>query len=249
MQPMFDQEFIAASAAHKPTARSRSTSAGSTSQDEVDDGYVQSALRAHGAARHVPEYEYPTPFIVKNTFIDTPVFRPLSLDEFLHERRVHSCPVEVQPELLSDIEVQQLNPSEIQRAIATSAASTAAVLASAAAEAAAAAADTAAKVQSWWMPQEWPALAIPGAMDMMAQPPQLLLLADAILQPQLGSLEVPTVGSLGHRTGTCKPCAFFYKQGCGNGVQCPFCHLCDSSEKKRRQKEKVAKIKALRRVY
>merc|ERR1712232_85254 len=55
----------------------------------------------------------------------------------------------------------------------------------------------------------------------------------------LGSAETPTIGSIGHAVGDCKPCAFVFKpEGCGNGVECPFCHLCDPNEKKRRQKER-----------
>jgi len=55
----------------------------------------------------------------------------------------------------------------------------------------------------------------------------------------LGSAEMPTLGSAGHGMSECKPCAFYWKpQGCGNGVNCVFCHLCDSGEKKRRAKEK-----------
>merc|ERR1719161_2547 len=51
--------------------------------------------------------------------------------------------------------------------------------------------------------------------------------------PQLGSPELPTVGSSGHHFGTCRPCAFLYTKGCSNGVSCSFCHLCDAGEKKR----------------
>merc|ERR1712232_238478 len=52
---------------------------------------------------------------------------------------------------------------------------------------------------------------------------------------QLGSVQLPTVGSLGHYDGSCKPCAFFWKEaGCSNGTACSFCHLCDSMEKKGR---------------
>eukprot|EP00434_Breviolum_minutum_P012226 symbB.v1.2.010781.t1/scaffold707.1/size170859/2 len=36
----------------------------------------------------------------------------------------------------------------------------------------------------------------------------------------------------------CKPCAFMYAKGCKNGALCAFCHLCDRTEKKRRQKAK-----------
>mmetsp|Transcript_95654 Transcript_95654/g.274647 ORF Transcript_95654/g.274647 Transcript_95654/m.274647 type:complete len:368 (+) Transcript_95654:66-1169(+) len=63
-------------------------------------------------------------------------------------------------------------------------------------------------------------------------------LADALPEPELGSDERPTMGSTTHRGGNCKPCAFLYTKGCMNGTECPFCHLCDAGEKKRRQKEK-----------
>lgn len=63
-------------------------------------------------------------------------------------------------------------------------------------------------------------------------------LAQALPEPELGTNENPTVGSALHRFGTCKPCAFLFTKGCVNAAQCPFCHLCDAGEKKRRQKEK-----------
>lgn len=56
----------------------------------------------------------------------------------------------------------------------------------------------------------------------------------------LGTPEMPTVGSLGHYDGVCKPCAFASKKGCGSGMDCKFCHLCTEGEKKRRKKEKHA---------
>ncbi|CAK8994418.1 unnamed protein product [Durusdinium trenchii] len=51
------------------------------------------------------------------------------------------------------------------------------------------------------------------------------------------SAEVPTRGSAGHGLGACKPCAFFYKDGCQSGFECAFCHLCPPGEKIRRKKE------------
>jgi hypothetical protein len=60
---------------------------------------------------------------------------------------------------------------------------------------------------------------------------------EAEAEAQLGTPECPTEGSRGHFFGNCKPCAFLYTKGCQNGVNCPFCHLCDAGEKKRRQKE------------
>jgi len=64
--------------------------------------------------------------------------------------------------------------------------------------------------------------------------------AHALPELELGSPECPTVGSEGHHLGTCRPCAFLYTKGCGNGVLCSFCHLCDAGEKKRRAKDKRA---------
>lgn len=61
---------------------------------------------------------------------------------------------------------------------------------------------------------------------------------------KLGSAELPSIGSAGHKKGRCKPCAFVHTEGCGNGANCAFCHLCLPGEKKRRKKE----IRALRKV-
>lgn len=62
--------------------------------------------------------------------------------------------------------------------------------------------------------------------------------AEALPEAELGSLAYPTLGSQGHRFGTCTPCAFVFTKGCGNGVQCPFCHLCEPDERKKRAKDK-----------
>lgn len=51
---------------------------------------------------------------------------------------------------------------------------------------------------------------------------------------------LPSLGSAGHAAGCCKPCVHFHKKGCMNGTQCPFCHLCDAGEVKRRQARKGA---------
>jgi len=57
-------------------------------------------------------------------------------------------------------------------------------------------------------------------------------------RPAVGSLQRPSVGSVRHGQGKCKPCAFFTSdEGCGSGVTCLFCHLCQAGEKKRRKKD------------
>jgi len=57
----------------------------------------------------------------------------------------------------------------------------------------------------------------------------------------LGSPELPTIGSVAHTFGKCKPCAFVYKKGCSNGTGCEFCHLCEPGEKRRRLQELLEK--------
>merc|ERR1712196_539610 len=71
-------------------------------------------------------------------------------------------------------------------------------------------------------------------------PVHVLRLEDMLGDPQPGSMLMPTIGSMGHDIGRCKPCAFAYTKGCADGVNCKFCHLCEPGEKKRRRKEKLA---------
>uniref|UniRef100_A0A7S4W423 C3H1-type domain-containing protein n=1 Tax=Alexandrium monilatum TaxID=311494 RepID=A0A7S4W423_9DINO len=95
-------------------------------------------------------------------------------------------------------------------------------------------------------PPGWPleAEGSSSAPTTRASTPAVLRLADALGQPEPGHPELPTVGSAGHRLGRCKPCAFVWKEaGCGNGTECPFCHLCGPSERRRRKKERKAERK------
>jgi hypothetical protein len=66
-------------------------------------------------------------------------------------------------------------------------------------------------------------------------------LAEAIAPPELGSEKLPSIGSLLHHKGECKPCTFFHTRGCENKEDCQFCHLCGPGEKKKR-------LKALKRA-
>jgi len=196
---------------------------------------------------------------VRNTFIDTPLDRMHSIDGYLQERRVQSCPVENPPTL--DEEEPDAVPSaahQLRRSLTTSAAAMATV-----------ASETAAMVTGWWqsstgsedaayLEETFEVVQSPQAPahpSSIAAAPPVLLLSQMIEAPPsmdlsqipLGSPDMPTMGSAGHWIGDCKPCAFYHKRGCTNGVECNFCHLCDSSEKKRRQKEKVQQLKEMRR--
>merc|ERR1719262_130569 len=60
------------------------------------------------------------------------------------------------------------------------------------------------------------------------------------LQPPAG---VPSHGSALHGTGSCHPCAWFWKSGgCLWYENCWHCHSCDIGEIKRRRKRRVAII-------
>jgi len=99
-------------------------------------------------------------------------------------------------------------------------------------------------IDEQFMPMMWFGLE---TMEMIQQQPKAVLsLASALPEPEMGSPEMPTIGSVGHWTGTCRPCAFMAR-GCSSGMSCPFCHLCDPDEKKRRRKDKISFMRELRR--
>jgi len=266
-------------------ARSRSTSAGRSSQSDGQSSldllqkvvspplspppayatdalglpeYDYPTLWSIQQALPMPEIDYPMPFIVKNTFVDFDACLPQSLEEFYTERQTKSCPasgIGLPPGL------EDMVPSE-----------------EVAARLVAAEAVLRCEMPGTPAPYHLPEglfdaprtvpqrhavghfnghcqMASPSPTLEAAQP--LTLLLDSLLssqtglqashsQPQLGSPECPTFGSQGHKFGACKPCAFLYTKGCGNGVSCPFCHLCDAGEKKRRQKNKLAAMKQAR---
>jgi hypothetical protein len=52
-------------------------------------------------------------------------------------------------------------------------------------------------------------------------------------------------GAAGHFAGTCKPCAWNWKDaGCSKGAGCDFCHLCDEGAVKKRRRQKLARLRA-----
>lgn len=58
---------------------------------------------------------------------------------------------------------------------------------------------------------------------------------------------VMSVGSQVHGTGSCKPCAWFWRpQGCSNGQECGHCHLCSAAELKARKKAKKSASQKLK---
>ncbi|CAE7175980.1 rlmJ, partial [Symbiodinium pilosum] len=94
-----------------------------------------------------------------------------------------------------------------------------------------------------------PELEAPGFTEVSEPPPPPAQEPSLPALELKGSIDVslpslPSVGSMGHDEGACKPCAFVFKKGCDSGSQCTFCHLCPPGEKKRRSKERGALKKA-----
>lgn len=93
--------------------------------------------------------------------------------------------------------------------------------------------------------QQAPEPSSPVAEAINAQPRQLSLASyiedttsaqASELTEQQRAMGMPSVGSLGHAVGRCKPCAFFHTKGCSSGESCLFCHLCEPGCAKRRKK-------------
>lgn len=64
-------------------------------------------------------------------------------------------------------------------------------------------------------------------------------------QPVSSMQTLPSVGSVLHGSGQCKPCAWFWKpQGCANGAECLHCHRCPPDALKSRKKAKVSALRS-----
>mmetsp|Transcript_14331 Transcript_14331/g.37829 ORF Transcript_14331/g.37829 Transcript_14331/m.37829 type:complete len:173 (+) Transcript_14331:103-621(+) len=95
------------------------------------------------------------------------------------------------------------------------------------------------------------AVALPPAPPASAEerlargPKPVLTLAGAVEPGQPG---LPSVGSVCHHLGLCKPCDFIHRSssGCGAGAACKFCHLCGPDENRRRKAMKKGAIRAMR---
>jgi hypothetical protein len=280
--------------------------------------YVFPASRPVARARPgLPEFDYPSPFSIKNTFIHTGIAQPVSLDGFYQEREIRSCPVSGAGSILESVlgsrlldPIEDVETSGPMHALDG-------LLDAAAVEAACVpqgippppivppmlpmlqpaqelpmvpppplAAPVLAVQEPRSMPppppQQAPVLPVteplftppgplavpmtaPAVMPAVALPETLPVLQPAFQQQQpppllppamlphehpapghialdqlpfLGSPALPTRGSAMHHFGDCKPCAYAFHKGCGNGVDCQFCHLCPPGELKRRQKVK-----------
>jgi len=150
----------------------------------------------------------PSELHVKNTFITCIDSRPPSLEDFNEEHLVRSCPASCWASCMSPLSGLRMG---LSRGLSM---------------------DTADG-------DEQALLSAMAAVRFQCsrQPEVVSDFCDVPVAPEIGSQECPTAGSKGHGAGVCKPCAFVMK-GCSSGKDCPFCHLCETGEKKRRRKEK-----------
>jgi len=75
-------------------------------------------------------------------------------------------------------------------------------------------------------------------------PPQLPSFPPLPTVPLWPSTTTVSWGSMQHGTGTCRPCAWFWKPGgCENQERCEYCHLCGEGELKSRKKNKQAMMR------
>jgi len=215
------------------------------SSEEEENPVAGADSEAGGSSRRpsLPEFDYPAPLFVKNTFIHAEIGRPLSLDEFFEERRWESCPVS-----LVDREVEAVcpaTPTSPRNIPATLAQPSASLLPDR---------PLMESASPWRLcipppPTEPPVLfaeqsqPIEPPVAVPAPPPPVhptcgavVLELSRVLEADLG---LPSVGSTDHSRRTCRPCAHFHtSKGCNNGRECRFCHLCPPGELKRQQRVK-----------
>uniref|UniRef100_A0A7S0A2R6 C3H1-type domain-containing protein n=1 Tax=Pyrodinium bahamense TaxID=73915 RepID=A0A7S0A2R6_9DINO len=223
------------------------------------------------------QFVYPAPLCVRNTFIDCLQVRPPSLDEFIQERLVKSCPTSG----VSELDGQQLEVSRGQpfNYAPCVAGHTGTLNGDGDSNSECSTADSARATGGPRQPAHTsavilelaregiavgaPQLRAPGSGDASgagrpagaggAAPQSAGLLREAAAVeagPAAGEgpQDLPSVGSAGHYAGRCKPCAFVNSKGCSIGKDCQFCHICEPGEKKRRQKEKRAFFSTMRRL-
>jgi len=256
------------------TARSRSTSAGSTSPRSYEDarsdnnstaGFVR-LLDSVGlrlcdypatfdvkATSELPAYDYPVPLLVRNTFIDIDVWRP--------QRQVQSCPASVvgeSPGLEDQFEEGFATSWQSHQAVVQNVKIQAETVMAATLEAPmeqgvstavsmlqSSHATSAIEVCGSQAPILDPMLQLPETTAPLGLP--VLQPSDPLLGPQLGTQALLTVGSASHQKGVCQPCTFSQTKGCANGVQCTFGHPREpggACEKKWHRKDKLAMRRA-----
>eukprot|EP00746_Dinoflagellata_sp_MGD_P160893 gnl/MRDRNA2_/MRDRNA2_87844_c0_seq1.p1 gnl/MRDRNA2_/MRDRNA2_87844_c0~~gnl/MRDRNA2_/MRDRNA2_87844_c0_seq1.p1 ORF type:complete len:283 (+),score=67.34 gnl/MRDRNA2_/MRDRNA2_87844_c0_seq1:82-930(+) len=217
----------------------------SIEEDEEATSSPRSPIGVSTDVKHnANEWEY----TVKNTFIDFPAWESLrnpSLEGFFHERVLKSCPasraqslddspckalVSGAKEQVYQVEQQALRSISLEECLR----------------------DIEDKYQNLESYDDLLSTKANSDEDSAAATPGLLSDAEEEVKPRAISLTsglgLWSVGSAQHHLGTCKPCAFLWKDanGCQNGASCIFCHMCPPGEVKQRKKQKLAMRKMVK---
>merc|ERR1712048_76565 len=207
--------------------------------EELGSPMVDKSIQIVNHAEHYPA------FVIRNTFIDTVVQRPLSLEGFFQPREIHSCPAS-RPTSMDDMDLPPVL-KELLEAIDEDSPSLGTKV-----DERQQAPFTHDSPLSCGLPP--PPMSWAPALTQSAVPPPpppafspgrpILQLSLSQMLSEVDTIEtsfLPSEGSAYHHTGGCKPCAFFHTKGCDNGAACSFCHLCGPDEKRRRNVEKKQK--------
>lgn len=189
-------------------------------------------------------------YTVKNTFIDYPAWESLrnpSLEGFFQERDFKSCPATRVQSLdgtlegvagysdakTSPVEHQAMRSISLEECLQA----------------------INAKYQDMELLDDVISTKANTNEDTAPATPEILSDSESEAKPRILSLSdtlgLWSEGSAQHSSGTCKPCAFLWKDesGCQNGANCKFCHMCPPGEVKNRKKQKLAMRKMVRRFH
>lgn len=195
-----------------------------------------------------------SPYMIKNTFINTPLHRSPSLEKFFGVRKVHSSPPSVMmdlgrsdnPFMISTPSGASLDESEVESTVKAAARFLEEDLAAACTfvphKVVGSASDLGGSTRAETLLEPPQQASGSGRFSDASRPAE-----PAADDPVVGSAEMPSRGSALHKWGACKPCAFVANGVCRNDVNCQFCHLCEPGEKKRRRKEWLESKRELRK--
>jgi len=218
--------------------------------DEENDAPCSPTSSSNNFGPIAKEIEY----TVKNTFIDYPAWESLrnpSLEGFFREREIKSCPAS-RVQSLDDTqacEAQEVPSIEeriqpVERPALRSLSLEECLR------------DIEAKYQDFVEDYDDVSTKANTEEDTAPPTPEILSDSEEDTKPHAvislaNSLGLWSIGSAEHSLGTCKPCAFLWKDasGCENGTNCTFCHMCPPGEVKRRKKEKLAIRKIVKQFH
>jgi len=185
-------------------------------------------------------FDYPPELCIRNTFIDGRCPRMPSLDGFIKERRVRSCPssgvdnevceAAIEADVVTTVGSSTLCVDLVDLAVSVERRGSSKSVTTG--TGAASTSSRSSNDPSW----DEADLDADGPGPLQSSAPTILSLG-SLLAEETPQEELRNKGSMTHGQW-CKPCAFFHTRGCESGADCEFCHICEPGAKKMRKKEK-----------